>query len=163
MTLHSAPGCTMPQSAQSSSSGTVFSTVCTSSQSNNGGCAIGDGNPQSFGEGFNAGGGGVYAVQWTNAAISMWSFPRSSIPGDIASKNPNPLQWGTPVAHFPSTSCDIGNHFVDQSLVIDTTLCGDWAGAVYSSSGCPGTCAEAVANPANFKSETYWMDNNDAR
>lgn len=47
-------------------------------------------------------------------------------------------------------SCDIASHFQDHVLTIDTTICGDWAGSAYESSGCPGTCADAVADPKNF-------------
>lgn len=34
--------------------------------------------------------------------------------------------WGAPSAAYPSSSCDIGNYFTAQQLVIDITLCGDW-------------------------------------
>lgn len=38
--------------------------------------------------------------------------------------------------------------------MINTTLCGDWAGSAYSSDpSCPGTCAQRVADPSNFDSE----------
>lgn len=30
------------------------------------------------------------------------------------------------------------------------TLCGDWAGTSYEAAGCPGTCAERVADPTSF-------------
>jgi hypothetical protein len=48
----------------------------------------------------------------------------------------------------------MASHFFVHSLVIDTTLCGDWAGNsnVYASSGCPGTCAQAVSKASNFQS-----------
>lgn len=45
--------------------------------------------------------------------------------------------------------------FGDQTIVFDTTLCGDWAGSTYSGQGCPGTCSSRVANPTNFD-EAYW-------
>jgi hypothetical protein len=37
-------------------------------------------------------------------------------------------------------------------MIFDITLCGDWAGATYNSAGYSGTCAERVADPANFES-----------
>jgi hypothetical protein len=150
----------MPKTAQSLGTGTLISTSCTSTSNSNGGCAFTDSSTASFGKGFNDLQGGVFATRWDKRGISTWRFDRSSIPRDITAKKPNPSGWGTPVAAFPSTDCDMGSHFFDQSLVIDTTLCGDWAGtaSVYGASGCPGTCAEAVADPTNFKSETSWMD-----
>ena len=35
-------------------------------------------------------------------------------------------------------------------FVINTTLCGDLGDPTYGPAGCPGTCAEQVADPANF-------------
>ena len=133
----------------------MLGTSCTSTQDSNSGCAFSDG---SFGADFNNAGGGVLAHRWDQTGILIWQFSRASIPKDITAKNPDPSQWGPPSASFPSTNCDIGSHFFQHSLVLDTTLCGDWAGSAYSGSGCPGSCAEAVADPTNFASESSWMD-----
>ena len=45
-----------------------------------------------------------------------------------------------------------------QTIVINTTLCGDWAGNTHSQVGCPGTCAQTVANPRNMD-QAYWEIN----
>ena len=83
----------------------------------------------------------------------VWFFPRGQIPQDITAGNPDPSSWGTPTANFPSNdSCHMPDHFQQHQLVIDTTLCGDWAGAAFSSV-CPGSCSDFVADPANFKCE----------
>ena len=37
-------------------------------------------------------------------------------------------------------------------VVINITICGDWAGAVYNSEGFLGACADAVLNPSNYDS-----------
>lgn len=159
MTLHTGPGCSMPQVSSSMFKGRQLSTSCPTTQDSNSGCAFSDPNSNSFGTGFNAVNGGVFAHLWNDDGISIWHWPRSSIPNDIAAKNPNPSSWGLPDGLFPSTNCDMASHFISHSLVIDTTLCGDWAGSVYGASGCPGTCADAVANPANFKGKPSRMDN----
>ena len=39
---------------------------------------------------------------------------------------------------------------VCSSVVINTSICGDWAGPVYNNGGFPGTCADAVANATNY-------------
>ena len=90
-------------------------------------------------------------MKWDDSGISVFFFPRSSIPSDITNGTPNPDGWGAPVALFPNNdSCDTAQHFHDHSIVIDTTICGDWAGAAFGGDGCPGTCEDFVADPTNF-------------
>lgn len=73
----------------------------------------------SYGTGFNAVGGGVYALQWTDDAISIWHFPRTGIPQDILDKQPDPSGWGLPQALFGSTGCDVSSHFNDMNIVLN--------------------------------------------
>lgn len=155
MTLHTGPNCVLNESPIAGSSAAAFlgnplSTNCASSPGNNDGCGIGDSDTSSYGQGFNDNGGGVYARLWDSTGIKIWFYPRHSIPQDITSGNPDPSSWSTPAAFWSTNGCDVASHFYDHSLVIDTTLCGDWAGNVYGNSGCPGTCAEAVADASNF-------------
>lgn len=45
-------------------------------------------------------------------------------------------------------------NFSDQNMIIDTTICGEWAGGgAYARSGCPGTCSDMVANATNYVGE----------
>lgn len=160
MTLHTGPQCSLDKNPTSDSaisaskafSGNVLSTNCASSKSDNTGCAFSDPDPSSFGQGFNEAGGGVFAHLWNQDGIKIWHFKRSSIPQDITSGKPDPSTWPTPVAFWSNDKCDMASHFIDHSLVIDTTLCGDWAGNAYGSYGCPGTCAEAVSKRSTFDS-----------
>jgi len=149
ITLHSGPDCLLNSTAQTLNS-SITNIHCESSPGNDPGCSYLLSDPRSFGHEFNMQAGGVYALDWTDAGMNFWFFTRDAIPSDIAAGSPDPSTWGTPSAVFPSTACDMASHFVNQSIVIDTTLCGDWAGPSYSSSGCPGTCQEAVADPSNF-------------
>lgn len=130
------------------------------------GCTFSDPRSASYGSGFNANGGGVYAVLWTSAGINVWFFQRQLIPYDIQAGNPNPAGWGEPTAVFAG-SCDIDDMFFDMSIVFDTTFCGQWAGNVYGSMGCPmyngqaswPSCVTYVAeNPGAF-SQAYWYIN----
>lgn len=82
----------------------------------NGGCDIYDTQGASYGDAFNAAGGGVFATEWTSDFIQVWRFPSGGIPADIASGNPNPDGWGTPVARF-SGDCDIDDQFQNLHLV----------------------------------------------
>jgi hypothetical protein len=165
MTLHTSDGCTLDNQISSNSgnsslpgniavvaaTGNVLSTQCASSDTSNNGCAFDDPNSTSHGKGFNLIAGGVFAHLWTATSIKIWHFQRGQIPEDITNMQPNPDTWPTPAAVFADNSCDIKSHFKDHQLVIDTTLCGDFAGSQYPNSGCPGTCAEAVANASNFR------------
>ena len=100
-------------------------------------------------------------MEWTDEAISVWFFPRGSVPSDISSGSPKPQYWGTPMSQFQGC-CDIPEFFENQQLVFDLTYCGDWAGNVWGSSSCSSlasTCSSYVANnPTAFKN-AYWTIN----
>lgn len=138
--------------------GETLGTACASSGQDNTGCAFRDTDARSYGKGFNSAGGGVYAHLWDSTGIRMWHFARDEIPKDITEEKPNPSAWPPPAALFAASTCNIEEHFHDHVLTIDTTLCGDWAGATYASAGCPGTCADAVADPKNFVGKSCFCD-----
>lgn len=155
-TLHTSEGCSLDKGASATSK--VLGTTCASGAQDNTGCAYRDSDDRTYGKGFNAADGGVYAHIWNDDGIKIWHFARAEIPQDITSGSPNPSSWPKPAADFKSTTCTMKDHFYDHVLTIDTTLCGDWAGATYGSSGCPGTCADRVADPNNFK-DAKWRIN----
>lgn len=137
-------------------SGTLTTNQCDGTQNDNTGCQMHSNSASSYGKGFNAANGGVYATEWTSTAIKIWFFPRSSIPADITAGAPTPAGWGTPQAFFQGGSgCDIDTHFSSQSLVFDTTFCGDWAGNAWAGdatcSKLASSCVDYVAaNPSAF-------------
>lgn len=154
MTLHSTDGCSM--SAKRKETGTVLTNDCYNGTNSNAGCGV-IGSNATFGPSFNAAGGGIMAMELRAEGIRMWQFGRSNIPDDITTESPDPSTWGTALADFPNTDCDIGSHFKNQSIVVDIDLCGTWAGQadIYGES-CPGTCTDYVAqNPTAF-STAYW-------
>lgn len=160
VTLHTSAGCTIEGSG--SKSATLANSNCNTGNGGTG-CGISTQDTQSFGSGFNAVGGGVYAADWTSTAINVYFFPRASIPADIASGNPDPSTWGQPFASFPGgNTCDIDSHFQNHNIVFDTTFCGGWAGEVWANSTCSSlapTCNDYVAqNPSAF-ADTYWLIN----
>ncbi|KIP03264.1 glycoside hydrolase family 16 protein [Phlebiopsis gigantea 11061_1 CR5-6] len=170
-TLHTNPGCSMSSSSPSTLgiSGTlVGGTDCAAADTGNAGCGIRASQTNSFGAAFNNNGGGVYIMKWDNTGITVWFFPRNSIPADITANAPQPSTWGTPMANFPASSCNPSNFFSDHQAIFDITLCGDWAGAVWGTAGVPGQdqscaqitgvaqCQDYVLNHgANF-TEAYW-------
>lgn len=128
------------------------------------GCVI-EGHKGSYGTSFNKQGGGVYAMEWTSKYLKIWFFARHSIPASISKGKPDVTEFGMPMA-LVQDGCDVANSFKAQSFVFDVTFCGDWAGGVFSESGCPlssadsfQSCTDYVAqHPAAFK-ETYWEIN----
>ncbi|THW19959.1 hypothetical protein D6D25_06944 [Aureobasidium pullulans] len=132
---HTAPNCTMTFQDQS---GWVNGRDCAVSTGGAAGCATGTNDQTGYGDGFNANGGGVYAMQWTSEFMKVWFFPRNGIPASITSGSPSPaLDFGTPVGNFDGGSCDIDSHFINHRMIFDTTFCGDWAGSVYDQTTCP--------------------------
>ncbi|CAL1714217.1 unnamed protein product [Somion occarium] len=151
ITAHTGSSCVLPNTL-AKTVGRVVGNQCQTINGDNRGCAFVTDDSITYGHGFNMQGGGVYAHIWTTDAIKVWFFPRGQIPQDIADGNPNPDGWPTPAAIFPGgDQCDLAQGFKQHNIVFDITLCGDWAGPAYAASGCPGTCAQAVADPSNFK------------
>ncbi|KAH8900856.1 glycoside hydrolase family 16 protein [Thozetella sp. PMI_491] len=153
MTLHTNSGCSM--GAKRIMTGTAEYTDCNNATNDNAGCGV-TGATASYGEAFNAAGGGVMALEWRSEGIRMWQFGRSSIPSDISAKNPDPSSWGTALADFPNTDCDISSHFKNQSIIVNIDLCGQLTNAVYATSGCPLTCTDYVANYPSAFTNAYW-------
>lgn len=81
------------------------------------GCTVKDGSSNSYGEAFNKGGGGVYAMEWTNKSIKVWWWARNAVPEDIRSGKPSPRGWPDPVASFSNAGCDIDKLFKDHQIV----------------------------------------------
>jgi hypothetical protein len=149
-TLHSGPNCNLTTS-NTEVRGRIGNRQCATINGVNTGCYFSDDDTRSYGKGFNLIAGGVFAHLWDHDGIKMWHFPRTEIPEDITAGNPDPSRWPAPVAFWDSAECDMADHFHDHTLVLDITLCGDWAGgSSYQSAGCAGTCKEAVRDPTNY-------------
>ncbi|KAL5631136.1 hypothetical protein ACGC1H_006839 [Rhizoctonia solani] len=152
MSLHTSQGCTLASDTQVT--GKIVSNDCYNNTNGNQGCII-QMPDNSFGEAFARNGGGVYAVEWssTGNGIRAWFFPRSSIPADMTSANPDPSTWGTPTAAWPESGCNTSKFFGPQTLIINISICGAYAGsASVFESTCPnqGTCLDLVRNPRNY-------------
>ncbi|KAI5273384.1 endo-1,3(4)-beta-glucanase [Aureobasidium subglaciale] len=164
MTLHTADGCSIYDNGNFT--GSLYSDDCyvnAADQTNNLGCQISTSQYNTYGDGFNNVGGGVYAMEWTDEAISIWFFQRGTIPANIQNGNPSPdSTWGTPLSQFTGC-CDIPEFFSDNQIVFDVTFCGDWAGSVWSSdstcSALSGSCTDYVANNPSAFSNAYWSIN----
>lgn len=117
---------------------------------------------KSFGSDFNANGGGVYACRLTkDGAVTVWFWPRgdASMPSDLYAKYPKVNNWkATSMVQF--SSCP--DHFKNMALVLNTAICGTWAGTQKffdPLNNCP--CNAFCSDPANNDryQEAYWAIN----
>ncbi|KAF1972625.1 hypothetical protein BU23DRAFT_466909 [Bimuria novae-zelandiae CBS 107.79] len=158
MTLHTTDDCKIGKHRRRKQTGTAETYDCHNATNFNSGCGV-TGPPASYGEAFNANGGGVYATELRPEGIRIWMFDRASIPADITAQKPDPSTWGTALADFPNLECDIGKHFGNMSIIANIDLCGDWAGqpSIFSSNPmCTGMCTDYVAlKPSDFE-QAYW-------
>jgi len=157
-TLHTSANCAMPSSRQMT--GTSMGTDCDVYTTGNSGCGVQITNSNSFGPNFNNIGGGWYAIERSSTYISIyfWEHGSSSVPSQVKypGRTVDTSTWGTPAAYFPNTYCDFPSHFGPMNIIINLTFCGDWAGAVYSSAGCPSTCVDYVNNnPGAFSNAHF--------
>ncbi|KAF9891438.1 hypothetical protein FE257_003904 [Aspergillus nanangensis] len=156
VTLHTSGDCNMKVKRKQTGS-PQFST-CKNSTNSNAGCGV-KAEPDSYGEAFNSRGGGVYALELRDAGIRAWYFHRDAIPSDIVAGNPDPSTWGTALADFPNTNCDISAHFRNQSIIANIDLCGQLGGQpqLYTKqNNCPGKCNDFVANNPSAFTDAYW-------
>lgn len=115
------------------------------------GCGVKPTFPNSFGKGFNSSGGGVYACELTpGGKVTVWFFPVGKVPADITTgSSPDPTQWPT-TYRTQFNACP--GQFSKMQIVVNTTLCGGWAGNVYP--GGSSACTKYVQT-ADL-SQAYW-------
>ena len=73
----------------------------------------------SYGDRFNALGGGVYATEVLPDSIKIWHFPRSAVPADLQAGTPDPARWPAPFfnAQRSTRGCDVAGYFKKQTIV----------------------------------------------
>ncbi|KAG9258854.1 family 16 glycoside hydrolase, partial [Emericellopsis atlantica] len=162
ISAHTGPGCVLDPAGPST-------TPAFSGEQRNDDCFVGDQNigcgfnpPDSdlhtYGDSFNAVGGGVYAMQWDDEVIRVWHFARDEVPADIDAGNPDPSSWVLPQAVFGGSRCDVDGHFTDMSIVININFCGDYGDATWDAtcSDHAPTCSSYVANNPQAFANAYW-------
>jgi len=151
MALHTTQGCTLATDAQLT--GKIVSNDCFNGTNGNQGCIVQGASASTYGAGFAAAGGGVYALEWSSEGngIRIWFFQRGSIPADVSGSSPNPNSWGTPTAAWPESGCNSSQFFGPQTLILDITLCGNFAGAAtIFQATCSGVCTDLIKTPSNY-------------
>ncbi|CAG7560202.1 unnamed protein product [Fusarium equiseti] len=161
MSAHTAEGCMLDPADSNLYSGILRDADC-GVGTDNVGCGFNppESDTSSYGDGFNAVGGGVYAMEWDSEYISIWHFPRGAIPADIVAKRPDPKKWGLPQSLFGGSKCNVNDYFRDMRLVLNINFCGDYGEGTWASSevcrDLAPTCREYVAkNPTAFQ-EAYF-------
>ncbi|KAK7415387.1 hypothetical protein QQX98_005926 [Neonectria punicea] len=106
--------------------------------------------------------GGVYALEWTDSFIKIFAWKWDSVPDNLDSDEPSTDSWGTPSMYLKNDQCNIDDHFVDQTLIINIAFCGNPVGnddiwqQACSAKTSYDTCAEYVsAKPGDFEN-TYF-------
>ncbi|KAI0339160.1 hypothetical protein BDW22DRAFT_1295682, partial [Trametopsis cervina] len=126
MALHTFAGCNAASGTNAINQPTITSCNDTTSS----GCTVPEKQPNNYGAAFAQNGGGVYAMQFDASGIFIWFWTRSAVPAAIstATDSIDLSTFGPPSAAYPSQSCNIAEFFGPQQIVLDITLCGDWAG-----------------------------------
>lgn len=126
MTLHTSATCKVTTGTQLSTSTFVSGTDCNAPGTGSTGCQQKGTATTNYGAGFNEIDGGAYVMEWTASAISVWFFPRTSIPSTLGGSTLEASALGTPLVQFVSDAsaggCDFDEHFADHKITIDTTL-----------------------------------------
>lgn len=160
VTLHTSSGCSMTNTGAAPST-KLANADCEGNQ----GCGQQTSASNNYGAGFNAAGGGVYALEWTSDAISVWFFARSDpmVAQLTGASPPDPSTFGQPAARFVGDDCDIDEHFMNNNIVFNIDYCGDWAGQVWNQdptcSSLAPTCSQYVAAHPEAFVDAYWLIN----
>jgi hypothetical protein len=103
---------------------------CDPDKTDDQGCGVLSQSNGDYGVDYNHAGGGVHVLHWdSSSGIEAFFFSRNHIPSDLAAGDPQPWNWGTPKASWPSTHCKPDDYFKEHVAVFTNTVCGTWAGS----------------------------------
>ncbi|KAJ7800330.1 glycoside hydrolase family 16 protein [Mycena olivaceomarginata] len=126
------------------------------------GCLVGETSPNSYQSGFAAAGGGFGLRNLTILGASRPNVP-ASITQSTATSSIDLSDWGPPSASYVNSTCAIENFFGPQKMVIDITLCGEYAGLpdkyleTCAGHGPTGICYnDNVVGPGNNYDDAYF-------
>ncbi|KAH7100358.1 family 16 hypothetical endo-1,3(4)-beta-glucanase from glycoside hydrolase [Auriculariales sp. MPI-PUGE-AT-0066] len=186
MSLHTSAGCTQGYTVEEMK-GAVVSKDCNADANSNQGCGVRGASSRDFGSPFNNAGGGWFAMERTSTRIRIWFWSRqdSSVPSAVKNGDSTIYtdSFGTATAVFAnSSSCNLEQHFavhlrqgvivaprvvalptyafIAHHVIINTSLCGDWAGSssAWAASGCSstGSCVDYVNQNSGAFWTAYW-------
>ncbi|GAA5867788.1 hypothetical protein JCM8547_005234 [Rhodosporidiobolus lusitaniae] len=121
------------------------------------GCSVQNPSTSSYGEAWNAAGGGVLATLLDSTGVYIWQFSRADVPANL--DMPDPSSWGLPLAAWSASTCSM-DYFSAQTLAITLGVCGtrpeaNWSGECASLAD---TCAEYVKTGANLENMVWGIN-----
>lgn len=158
-TLHTSANCPQGDDVNCNASDQTWTTCGCSSDGKcpTKGCLQKFTSNSSFGFGFNkkTPTGGIFACELSRAGVvKIWYYDNvADFPTDnviTISKLP------APTVQFQACA---SKAFRNMRLIINTTLCGQWAGKEYDKTNGDGSCKGAVLDTTYTMSEAYWMIN----
>ncbi|KGQ04056.1 putative endo-1,3(4)-beta-glucanase [Beauveria bassiana D1-5] len=72
--------------------------------------------------------GGVYAMEWTDSYIRIFTWAPADAPSNIDSAHPDTAAWGKPVMELRDGPCNLKRQFAPQKLILNIDFCGSAAG-----------------------------------
>ncbi|GAA6003998.1 hypothetical protein JCM10207_006505 [Rhodosporidiobolus poonsookiae] len=122
------------------------------------GCSVENSSKGTYGQGWNEAGGGILAALVDTTGIYIWQFA-SAAAATLDLDNPNPTEWGKPVAAWPASTCST-DYFTEQTLAISLGVCGTRVSADWSSScsDVADSCDEYVLKGANLEDMVWQFD-----
>ncbi|KPV75465.1 glycoside hydrolase family 16 protein, partial [Rhodotorula graminis WP1] len=124
ITLHTKDsGCKMTDDVDVTGTLVPANNDCNAKVNGNTGCSYAETAKNSYGEGFNEAGGGVFVTSFTTNGIEQWFWSRPDVPQNIVDGSPDRKTWGKPSASWPSSGCAIEEYFSDQDLIFGESSC----------------------------------------
>ncbi|KAM3443892.1 hypothetical protein MY4824_000340 [Beauveria thailandica] len=105
--------------------------------------------------------GGVYAMEWTDSYIRIFTWSPADAPSNIDSAHPDTAAWGKPVMELRDGPCNLKRQFAPQKLILNIDFCGSAAGQPSLWKECKELTGEAECyqyvrnNPEAYK-DVYW-------
>eukprot|EP00933_Yihiella_yeosuensis_P058351 TRINITY_DN5878_c0_g1_i1.p1 TRINITY_DN5878_c0_g1~~TRINITY_DN5878_c0_g1_i1.p1 ORF type:complete len:528 (-),score=107.88 TRINITY_DN5878_c0_g1_i1:670-2253(-) len=97
---------------------------------------------------------GVLAAAWDENGVTVYHIPKYEIPHDLKNDVPKPETWSRfVVAYLPFNKRTCAKVAKKQEIVLNTALCGDWAGNAWFRSpaarrtGVTHGCRAILSNP----------------
>jgi hypothetical protein len=115
---------------------------------------------------------GVMVTEWTPEFVKVFYIPEKEIPADLSSNQPKPDTWDRWVVSYypfaeserlaPGSCPNPANVLGSQKLIINTELCGDWAGYTWEpDSSAPNWDAWSYKERRHQCKKYHWRSSDD--
>ncbi|KAL3707176.1 hypothetical protein TMatcc_005153 [Talaromyces marneffei ATCC 18224] len=156
ISMHTGARCRLDDDPQNQT-GTDVRTDCSLSTNYVDGCGV-SGPLNSYGDLFNAQGGGVWVLWLDKDDLAVWMFPRMEVPDDIVKGTELTLNnWGKSLLHFKShTGCRAMDQWRNQTIIFNIDFCGENASGSNWNQPASSSSSQSCADSTSFSScEAY--------